>query len=96
MLRFLHTLTAVLFYFLGSGFFIAYVLLRNGIGGDWPLTWLETADLPLLLVSVLYGGTSVIRSFQGDAPVSKILILGITLPLFVLFSVAAYLTFYPM
>ncbi len=95
MLRYLHTLSAILFYILGSSFFVAYILLVRDIGGGWPLVWLETADLPLLLSGLLYGGSSVVRSLQGEAPVSALLVIAIGLPLLLLFSAAAVLTFMP-
>ena len=95
MLRYLHTLSAVLFYLLGSSFFLAYILLRNRIGGAMPALWMDIGDLPLLLSGVLYGGVSVIRSVQGEAPVSALLVIAIGLPLLILFGAVAVLTFVP-
>jgi len=95
VLRYLHSLSAILFYILGGSFFVAFVLLHNGIGGRWPALWMEIGDLPLLLAGVLFGGASVVRSFQGDAPVSKILVIVIALPLLTVFGTATYLTFFP-
>lgn len=64
MLRYLHRLSAFFFYVLGSGFFVAYILWRNEMGGGWPLRWLTEADLPMLLASLLYGGLSVYLSID--------------------------------
>jgi hypothetical protein len=96
VLRYLHSLSAVLFYLLGSSFFVAFLLLRRDIGGTGPLLWLQVGDLPLLLSGILYGGISVIRSFQGETPVSILLLIAIALPLLVLFGTAAVLTFGPV
>ena len=55
MLRFLHQLSAFFFYLLGSTFFVAFVLLRNDMAPPWPAYWMQVADLPLALVTILYG-----------------------------------------
>lgn len=95
MLRYLHTLSAVLFYVLGSSFFLAYVLMRNGIAADASLAWLRAGDMPLLLSGLLYGGISVYRSIQDDASSSKALMLGILIPLAILFLLLLVVNFGP-
>ena len=92
MLRYFHTLSAVLFYCLGLSFFVAWVLLRNALGDTLPLLWLHTADLPLLLSGMLFGGLSMYRSLAHERTMSLPLILGITIPLLLLFGTALFLT----
>ena len=94
MLRYLHTLSAVLFYLLAGSFFLAYVLLRNALGGFWPLFWLQTADLPLLLSGLLYGGSSVYLSLQPEKNLSKSVALTIGIPLAVIFLLSLVLNFW--
>jgi hypothetical protein len=93
VLRFLHTLSASLFYLLGSSFFLAYILYHNSIAGTWPLMWLETADLPLLICALLYGGLSVYLSFGGPDRPSKIAAALLAAPLVVTFLIFAILNF---
>lgn len=95
VLRYLHALSAVLFYALGTSFFGAYFLMQNEIGATFPYMWLQVGDLPLFLSGVLYGGISVYRSLQGDAPVSRVLAIAIGLPLLFLFVAIAILNFLP-
>lgn len=93
MLRYLHSLSAILFYILGSGFFVAYVLLHNGILASLMHTWLKIGTLPLLLVSLLYGGISVYRSIRNEASSSTVLVFGITVPLALFFLFLLLLNF---
>ncbi len=86
MSRFLHTLSAILFYILGTSFFLAIVLRQNAIAGTAPQVWMDIADLPLLLTGLLYGGVSLYRSVRNDEHVSHALIVGLALPLGILFS----------
>jgi len=84
-MRFLHTLSAILFYILGAGFFLLIVLDYNGIGEGVARVWMDIADLPLLLSGLLFGGVSLYRSVRSDGDTSHALIVGIALPLGILF-----------
>ena len=95
MARYLHSLSAVLFYLLGLSFFGAYLLWRNEIEGALSLNWLTVADLPLLITGLLYGGTSVYLSIDQDHH-SRGLAWWIGLPLLILFIVAAVFNFWPL
>lgn len=95
VLHYLHTLSAVLFYILGTTFFLAYVLMHNGIAATASLAWLHTGDMPLLLSGLLYGGLSVYRSLQDEASSSKALMLGILIPLAILFLLLLAVNFGP-
>lgn len=86
MSRYLHTLSAVLFYILGGTYFGALVLDHNGVGSGYPRFWMDIADLPLLLTGLLFGGVSLYRSVRGDEDTSHALIVGLAIPLGILFA----------
>lgn len=93
MLRYLHSLSAAIFYCLGGSFFLAYLLFANGIAVHASRQWLETGDLPLLCIGLLYGGLSVYRSVTSDETPSKALGVGLGAPLVVLFVFFVFLKF---
>lgn len=95
MLRYLHTLSAVIFYILGASFFLAYVLAHNGIAERGALAWLSIGDMPLALAGILFGGTSIYKSVRNDESVSRGLLLAIGLPLLILFIVLLVVNFWP-
>jgi hypothetical protein len=92
MLRYLHTLSAICFYALGSSFFISYVLFANNIASSAMQTWLQIGTLPLTLCGLLYGGISVYRSIKDESS-STILLIGIALPLAIFFIFLLLLNF---
>jgi hypothetical protein len=93
MLRYLHQLSAVLFYALGSAFFLAYVLYRNAIGGMFPVQLLTKGDLVLLACALLYGASSVILSIDETGQ-SKGLRWMIGIPMLLIFIVFAVFNFW--
>jgi hypothetical protein len=95
MTRYLHTLSAVLFYVLGAIFFLAYILEFNTIAVTPSMQWMEIADLPLVCVALLYGGTSVYLSLTQNREPSKGLAWTLILPLAILFVATATLKFWP-
>lgn len=95
MIRYLHTLSAILFYVLGSSFFLAYVLFRNNVWEAASLRWLQIGDMPLLLAGLLYGGLSVYRSMHDDTSHSTVMLIAIGFPLVVLFITMLILNFWP-
>lgn len=90
----LHRVSAILFYLLAGSFFIGYLLLRNNIGLPWSQWWLKVADLPLALIAVLYGGTSLYRSVKQREKASRGLLLAIGLPILALFTFLVILNFW--
>ena len=94
MLKYLHQLSACFFYSIGTSFFVAYLLLRNGVWPVFSAVWLQTADLPFALCAILYGGLSLYMSLHNPAKPSKILAWGIGAPLAVLFIVLVTLNFW--
>ncbi len=85
MLRYLHSLSAWLFYLLAGAFFAAYILYHNDILARTAGQFLYIGQLPLLIASLLYGGLSVYQSIRGEESTSRTLGIIITLPLAVLF-----------
>lgn len=94
MIQYVHKLSAFLFFLLGSSFFGAYLLYRNDIGEGWPRWWLAIADLPLALVAVIYGGTSLYLSLRKPDKGSKVLAAFIIIPLVAIFTVVIVLNFW--
>lgn len=93
MLSYLHKLSAIFFYVLGSSVFIAYILAHNLIAVGVMSRWLEVVDLPLLLSGMLYGGISIYESLRTDASSPKVMTIAIGLPLLILFGVILLLNF---
>lgn len=95
MTRYLHSLSAFLFYLLGLSFFAAYLLSVNNIIAAPAKQWLHSMDLPLLLVALLYGGTSVYLSLTAERKGSTGLALSLLIPLMIVFFAATILKFWP-
>ncbi|PIR54278.1 hypothetical protein COU75_01700 [Candidatus Peregrinibacteria bacterium CG10_big_fil_rev_8_21_14_0_10_42_8] len=95
MLPYIHKLSGFLFYLLGGSFFVSFMLHYNQIGsfGGW---WLKVADLPLALVGILYGGSSLYLSVKPKDTNSKTLMAIISLPLVVLFLSFIVMNFWPV
>lgn len=64
MLRFLHTLSAVLFTVLGTVLFGAEIVWRQGLWMPWSQVFLAMLPTPLIAVGLLYGGLSIVLSAQ--------------------------------
>jgi len=92
--KFLHAFSSFFFYLLGGSFFVAYLLVRNEVGAPWAVWWLKVADLPLIAVAILYGGTSLYLSVKRKEGVSWPLFIFIALPLFALFLFLCALNFW--
>jgi len=93
MIRDLHRISAVLFYLLGTSFFVGYLLYANLIGGLWPAWWMQVADLPLILSAMLYGGLSLFLSISKTEK-SSIAAVVIGVPLVALFTFLLLLNFW--
>lgn len=94
MSRFLHTLSAVVFYLLGAVAFGAYIAFKNGFWVDRAEFVLSIIDLPLLVVGALYGGLSVYRSLKSEHAPSPILAFFIALPLILVIGFFGVLNFW--
>ncbi len=88
-------LTGTLFYILGGSFFLAYLLMYQAIAplGQW---WLNVADLPLILVGLLYGGCSLYLSVKPRGSESKSLFVTIGIPLAAIFSTLLLMNFWEL
>lgn len=96
MLPYLHRLTAILFYLVGTTFFLAYLLYYNEIGGNTGYWWLTIADLPLAMVAMLYGGSSLYLSVKPKNKDPLALKLVIFVPLMLIFAALVILNFWPL
>lgn len=94
MFSFFHSLFAVFFYVLGGSFFIAYAFFQNNRGGILPVWWMTTADLPLILCTLFYGGLSLYRSVHSGSKPSYVLIFTIAVPLVTLATLTIMLNFW--
>jgi len=95
MISYLHRLSGILFYLLGGTFFLAFMLQYNQVGifGGW---WMKVADLPLALVGILYGGTSLYLSVKPKDGQSTALKFIIGIPLLLLFIGLVVMNFWPV
>lgn len=92
----MHKLSGILFYVLGTSFFLAYLLFQNGLYAPWPEWWLSVGDLPLLLIGMLYGGSSLYLSVAQPKVKSTALALCIIVPLAALFIAIATLNYWEL
>ncbi|MFH0770877.1 MAG: hypothetical protein V1926_05910 [Candidatus Peregrinibacteria bacterium] len=86
--------SAFLFYILAGSFFIAYLLLRNGIQPVAAAWWLQRGDLPLIGSAFLFGGISFYHSFRPSGEFSLPLFLTTLLPLLLLLALFIVLNFW--
>lgn len=95
MVLYLKHLSGVLFYLLGGSFFVAYMLQYNEVttSAGW---WMQIADLPLILVGLLYGGTSLYLSVKPRNGDSKVLFVVIGIPLALIFATLITMNFWPL
>jgi len=91
---FVHRIAAVFFYLFAGSFFVSYLLLRNNLLFPWSQWWLRVADVPLALVAVLYGGSSLYRSIKRHEGTSWPLLILIGTPLLALFTFIVALNFW--
>ncbi len=95
MSRYLHTLSAILFYILAGAFFLGYVLMINDIAPLRMAAFLYAGQLPLLFVSLLYGGLSVYHSLHREGTGASVLSILIGLPATVFFLIVLALRLKP-
>ncbi len=94
MTSYLHKLSGILFYIFGTFFFVAYLFLRNEIIPAWAKWWLNAMDLPMAVISILYGGISLYLSLKRPESTSKGLAIAIAVPLVALFTLIVVLNFW--
>ncbi len=90
----LHQLSSFFFYVLGGSFFLAYLLLRNGVWPTASALWLQVADLPFAFAAITYGGLSLYSSLATPGKPSRALAIAIGVPLALLFIVLVILNFW--
>ena len=84
--------SAILFYLLGSLAIIVIVLMQQGIATDALSLFLNIIDLPLLLLGMLFGGSTLVMSI-GRGQHTRGLVITVFVPLFFLFVFFVYLNF---
>ena len=94
MTQYLNKLSAVLFYVLGTSFFVAYLLSVKDSMEPLVSMWLRIGDLPLAVVAMLYGGTSLYLSVKPADKFSRGLAITIAVPLIALFIFLFMLNFW--
>ena len=85
MERYLHQLSGLLFYLLGTLFLLMYLCHANGWLGTTPMNFFEVFDLAFMFIAMLYAGTSLhlsIRQPGTRAIASAVFIFGILLIIF--------------
>jgi hypothetical protein len=81
-----------LFYVVGSLLIVVIMLAKRGILTDAAAPYVHSLDLPVLLVAMLYGGSSLYVSLSRGKK-SLLLLLIIFVPLGVLFSLFCWFNF---
>ncbi len=84
--------SAFLFYLLGTLTIVAIVFVQKNILAPELSIFLNVIDLPLLLLGILFGGTTLITSLCRGK-VSPVLAVVVFLPLLAAFAFFAYLNF---
>ena len=95
MTRTLSTLSALIFYPLGTSAFFAYLFLRNGMFAPWPAFWLRVIDLPLIGAGLLMGAIALHHSLaNGETSRGLGWFIGLTAA--ALFAICIVLNFWPL
>lgn len=96
MLRFLHTLSAVLFTLLGLTLFGVEILWRQGFWMPWSQVLLTTIPTPLIAIGLLYGTCSIILSARDGSTVRTVIGTIIGAVSIVIFIAFALLRIWPL
>ncbi|MBU0458721.1 hypothetical protein KJ652_00225 [Patescibacteria group bacterium] len=94
MLQSIHRLSGLLFFLLGSILFAAYLMMHNGVYANESAWWLQRADLPFALVTVLFAGSSLFKSLNPREKRAPILAAFIVIPLIAFFVFVLVLNFW--
>lgn len=96
MLPLLQKTAGAVFFLLGTSFFVAYVLLRNGVFVNEAAVWMQAADLPLAGSAVTYAGVSVYAGLRDPKKRSLPLALAVAVPLALFFATVVAMNFWPV
>lgn len=96
MLRFLHTLSAILFTLLGLALFGVEVLWQQGIWMPWSQVLLTTIPTPLIAIGLLYGACSIVLSARDGSTVRTVIGTIIGAVSIILFTAFALLRIWPL
>lgn len=84
--------SAFLFYLLGTLTIVGIILVHRDIAAEQTSVFLNVVDLPLLLVSMLFGGSTLVTSL-GRGKQSAVLALAVFIPLLLAFGFFAWINF---
>ncbi len=85
--------SAVLFYALGAFILVAIVLVQRGLFASSLTLLLNILDLPLILVALIFGGSTLLSSLKRDSSPSPVALTIVFLPLLLAFAFFLYLNF---
>ncbi|HLD63564.1 MAG TPA: hypothetical protein VI913_01575 [Candidatus Peribacteraceae bacterium] len=75
----------IVFYIMGCSFFLLYMMYHNGIGAEWARWLMELFDQSFILVALLYGGTSFLRTLTDLKDPNMKIVLAVAIPLGLLY-----------
>ena len=84
--------SAALFYLLGAVLILAVLLVRRGMMPSALVPAVDTLDLPVLFIAMVFGGSSLYVSLTKGKS-SPVLLVAIFLPLALIFSFFCWLNF---
>ncbi len=96
VLRFLHTLSAILFTVLGLALFGIEVAWKQGVWMPWSQVLLTTIPTPLIAVGLLYGCLSIVLSAQDNHPRRAVIGSIVGIACIALFAAFAVLRLWPL
>lgn len=91
-LKNLNVVSATFFFLLAFLYVASAYLIRNGLYGDFALFFIRIADMPFLLVSLLYGASTLLLDLdepKEDSPWTTIIFASCL----VIFGLAVFLNF---
>jgi hypothetical protein len=94
VINLLNRISGTIFYIMGSIYFVLYLLYFNDILTAWMRWIMELFDLSMILISLLYGGTSFLKSITDPDQPSLFALLIVGIPLVLLFGFFVVLNFW--
>lgn len=94
MIEQIRRISGIMFYVMGSVFFLLYFVHRNEFLGQWPRWLMEVFDQSFIFVTLLYAGTSFFLSITDPKKPSKVAIYGVNIPLVCLFLILLLLNYW--
>lgn len=70
---------------MGCSFLLLYLMYHNNVGAGWARWLMELFDQSFILVALLYGGTSFLRTITDPKDPNLIAVLAVGIPLAILY-----------